>query len=102
MSDEAKRLVGLARQRVSVERQTHWEGCEREHRECLIQRMADYIERAEARVRELAQAEKFVAIVRRYVTEGDAFCLLDSPRSLAKNLQRHIAELDAARGERNG
>lgn len=38
-------LVKLARQRIDSTQRTHWEGCERDHRECLIQRMADEIER---------------------------------------------------------
>lgn len=39
-------LVVLARRRVSDSTaRTHWEGCERDHTECLIQRMADEIER---------------------------------------------------------
>jgi plasmid stability protein len=39
------RLVKLARERVNEELRTHWEGCEAEHRECLIQRLADEVER---------------------------------------------------------
>ena len=38
-------LVQIARQRIDDTHRTHWEGCERDHRECLIQRMADEIER---------------------------------------------------------
>jgi hypothetical protein len=38
-------LVKIARARVTDFQQTHWEGCERDHRECLIQRMADEIDR---------------------------------------------------------
>ncbi len=39
-------LVVLARRRVSGSpAQSHWEGCECDHTECLIQRMADEIER---------------------------------------------------------
>jgi len=45
------RLVALARSRVQDKGQTHWEGCERDHRECLIQRMADEIERLQADAR---------------------------------------------------
>lgn len=41
-------LVKIARARVTDFQQTHWEGCERDHRECLIQRMADEIERLRA------------------------------------------------------
>lgn len=45
-------LVKTARQRVDTERCTHYEGCERDHRECLIQRMADEIERQAAALQE--------------------------------------------------
>ena len=38
-------LVTIARQRIDDTQRTHWEGCERDHRECLIRRMADEIER---------------------------------------------------------
>lgn len=41
-------LVDLARSRVDSTQRTHWEGCERDHRECLVQRMADEIERLRA------------------------------------------------------
>lgn len=41
-------LVQIARQRIDDTQRTHWEGCERDHRECLIQRMADEIERLRA------------------------------------------------------
>lgn len=37
-------LVKIARARATDIPQTHWEGCERDHRECLIQRMADEID----------------------------------------------------------
>lgn len=45
MSDD---LVQIARSRIDGAQRTHWEGCERDHRECLIQRMADEIERLRA------------------------------------------------------
>ncbi|MCC0042787.1 MAG: hypothetical protein H6880_11480 [Rhodobiaceae bacterium] len=45
MSDD---LVQIARSRIDDTQRTHWEGCERDHRECLIQRMADEIERLRA------------------------------------------------------
>lgn len=48
-------LVKIARARVTDIQQTHWEGCERDHRECLIQRMADEIERLRAAVTTLAE-----------------------------------------------
>ena len=41
-------LVQIARSRIDDTQRTHWEGCERDHRECLIQRMADEIERLRA------------------------------------------------------
>lgn len=41
-------LVKIARQRISPVVSTHWEGCERDHIDCLIQRMADEIERLRA------------------------------------------------------
>ncbi len=41
-------LVKIARQRIDDTQRTHWEGCERDHRECLIQRMADEIDRLRA------------------------------------------------------
>ena len=45
MSDD---LVQIARSRIDGAQRTHWDGCERDHRECLIQRMADEIERLRA------------------------------------------------------
>lgn len=48
-------LVKIARARVTDIQSTHWEGCERDHRECLIQRMADEIERLTAENRHLRQ-----------------------------------------------
>lgn len=45
-------LVALARSRVDSTQGTHWDGCERDHRECLVQRMADEIERLRALLRE--------------------------------------------------
>ena len=48
-------LVKIARARVTDIQSTHWEGCERDHRECLIQRMADEIERLRAAVTTLAE-----------------------------------------------
>jgi hypothetical protein len=50
-------LVKLARQRIDDTQRTHWEGCERDHRECLIQRMADQIERLQAECLRLNHAE---------------------------------------------
>ena len=57
-------LVKLARQRIDDRiridvpgRHTHWEGCERDHHECLIQRMADQIERLQAECLRLNHAE---------------------------------------------
>jgi hypothetical protein len=50
-------LVKLARQRIDDSPRTHWEGCERDHRECLIQRMADEIERLRAECLRLNHAE---------------------------------------------
>lgn len=47
-------LVKIARERVAAtDQRTHWVGCERDHRECLIQRMADEIERLRAEIIEL-------------------------------------------------
>jgi len=40
------RLVKLARARRSDPR-THWEGCEEAHYTCLIQKLADEVERQE-------------------------------------------------------
>jgi short-subunit dehydrogenase len=50
-------LVKLARQRIDDGQRTHYEGCERDHRECLIQRMADEIERLQAECLRLNHAE---------------------------------------------
>ena len=41
-------LIKIARERLDGTQSSHWEGCERDHRECLIQRMADEIERLRA------------------------------------------------------
>lgn len=41
-------LVTLARLRNDDNHRTHREGCERHHRECLIQRMADRLETVES------------------------------------------------------
>ena len=49
-------LVLIARRRTQVDSRTHYPGCEREHTECLIQRMADEIERRDE-WREWATAE---------------------------------------------
>lgn len=49
-------LVFIARRRTQVDSRTHYPGCERDHTECLIQRMADEIERR-AEWREWATAE---------------------------------------------
>lgn len=38
-------LLRLARTRIDTSQRTHYEGCERDHRECLIQRLADEVER---------------------------------------------------------
>ena len=38
-------FVLIARRRTQVDSRTHYPGCERDHTECLIQRMADEIER---------------------------------------------------------
>lgn len=49
-------LVFIARRRTQVDSRTHYPGCERDHTECLIQRMADEIERRDE-WREWATAE---------------------------------------------
>ncbi len=49
-------LVFIARRRTRVDNRTHYPGCERDHTECLIQRMADEIERRDE-WREWATAE---------------------------------------------
>lgn len=54
-------LVQIARQRIDGAQRTHWEGCERDHRECLIQRMADEIERLRAQTRGDAAALRMIA-----------------------------------------
>lgn len=54
-------LVKLARQRIGSTQRTHWEGCERDHRECLIQRMADEIERLIALRRDDANTIRILA-----------------------------------------
>lgn len=57
-------LVKLARSRIDDTQRTHWEGCERDHRECLIQRMADEIERLIALRRDDARAlERMRALI---------------------------------------
>lgn len=53
-------LVKIARSRIDGSQRTHWEGCERDHTECLIQRMADEIERLRAALAKANdQAEHF-------------------------------------------
>lgn len=47
-------LVKIARARIDGTQSTHWVGCERDHRECLIQRMADEIERLREKVQQQA------------------------------------------------
>ncbi len=49
-------LVLIARRRTQVDSRAHYPGCERDHAECLIQRMADEIERRDE-WREWATAE---------------------------------------------
>jgi phosphoenolpyruvate-protein kinase (PTS system EI component) len=41
-------LVQLAQRHSGAIHRTHWDGCERDHPECLIQRMADELERLRA------------------------------------------------------
>lgn len=53
-------LVKIARERIDGTQATHWVGCERDHRECLIQRMADEIEHLRAALKRANdQAEHF-------------------------------------------
>lgn len=41
-----RELIAIARQRLD-NHSTHWEGCELDHNLCLIQRLADALERAQ-------------------------------------------------------
>jgi hypothetical protein len=65
-------LVKIARVRVGTER-THWVGCERDHTECLIQRLADEIERLRTDVTTFMKAaNEEAAEVERLRAERDA------------------------------
>lgn len=80
-------LVKIARERIDDTRVTHWVGCERDHRECLIQRMADEIERLRAERDEHAHWRRDLAD-KLHDRETD---IIELRRQLAE------AELDAER-----
>ncbi len=81
-------LVRLARQRIDDSPRTHWQGCERDHRECLIQRMADEIEAQRAEI------ERLRALLREALPE-----LYASPRHGAGSYALKIKAVLAAGGQ---
>jgi len=70
-------LVMLARLRIDDSHRTHWEGCERHHRECLIQRMADRLETVESELERHAD-------VLRCALEALDCCIEDSAELLSE------------------
>ncbi len=72
-------LINLARERVvAIDSRTHWVGCERDHRECLIQRMADEIESLRSRLADSLRAEEHAGLQR------------DKAERLVKNATQHL------------
>lgn len=49
-------LVAIARKRDDRIK-THWEGCEEQHTECLIRKMADEIERLRSLLQQVIRAQ---------------------------------------------
>ena len=94
-------LVKIARERIDGTQATHWVGCERDHRECLIQRMADEIEHLRAALKRANdQAEHFE---REWYLRGDENEKLRAERDelkLAVDAARILlAERDALKAE---
>ncbi len=104
-------LVLIARRRTQVDSRTHYPGCEREHTECLIQRMADEIERRdEWREWATAEIEKFSAdnqaAVQAYAAEiNEAKAEIERLREDNETLNEIIAihgnEINRLRAERD-
>ena len=90
MSDD---LVQIARSRIDDTQRTHWEGCERDHRECLIQRMADEIERLRATL----ERQQLISYEReREIDQEEIERLIALRRGDAEILERMRAELAEA------
>lgn len=104
-------LVKIARERIDDTRVTHWVGCERDHRECLIQRMADEIERLRAERDEHARWRRELAnkLHDREAEISDAWielrasgvqserCLADGVAEMRKAVQHESDCVDAAK-----
>jgi len=93
-------LVKIARARVTDIQQTHWEGCERDHRECLIQRMADEIERLRAERDALkVENEKLSALERDVSNALPGVYYMDPPDGGSVPLGEQVRRMavDAAR-----
>lgn len=86
-------LIKLARSRTAVI-QTHWDGCERDHAECLIQRLADELERTRDNLKAI-EDEKNAYID--YV--GDALGQDEDGETLWDAAQRVLSERDRLRVE---
>ena len=86
-------LIKLARSRTAVI-QTHWDGCERDHAECLIQRLADELERTRDNLKAI-EDEKNAYID--YV--GDALGQDEDGETLWDAAQRVLSERDRLRAD---
>ena len=84
-------IVELARSREQDPGKTHWEGCESAHYECLIQCMADEIERLRAEV--LDMREDIAGYRGLQADQANARCEL---LEMLKLERARVAELEAA------
>jgi hypothetical protein len=51
-------IIALARKHRSLNLRTHYEGCEADHIECIVVKLADEVERLQAEVKRLNQAHQ--------------------------------------------
>jgi regulator of replication initiation timing len=51
-------LLTIAREKIYYKHRSHYDGCERNHFECLVRRMADEIERLRAEVKHWKEARQ--------------------------------------------
>ena len=88
-------LIKIARERLDGTQSSHREGCERSHPECLIQRMADEIERLRA---VLVAAKGLNAESEEY--DFDYGLGRAAPNSYWEELDDAIEAIDAAKEQR--
>ncbi len=86
-------LVLIARRRTQVDSRTHYPGCEREHTECLIQRMADEIERRDEWREEVLDKVTTVGYV---LGQHDGESLVDAAKRVTAEIERLHADNQAA------